>query len=257
MLLVWLNIKLICVCVCAFAGRPGPYREFLGRLALKSQATVLSVDYRRSPEHPYPAGPEDCLNAYLWLIKTKKVPSSRIVLAGDSAGGALTAEVLVRIRDGKHPQPAGGILISPWVDFSSAFKYPCGELNRKYDVLGVKMDHVVKWYLGDRTIESVAPLFRPLEGLAPMLIEVGDSELFRDQVLAFYNRALEAGVNVVCNNYEDMIHDFQIFFMFSRMPSITLSLKNMANFVIQQTDASVTTATASKKETYVFHRRIL
>jgi acetyl esterase/lipase len=77
------------------------YRGFSGLLARGAAAEVLAVDYRLSPEHPYPAAVEDCLAVYRTLIQT--VDHHGVVIAGDSAGGGAALSALCRLRDRGEP----------------------------------------------------------------------------------------------------------------------------------------------------------
>src|SRR5690606_37101084 len=100
-------------------GSLGSHRDLVGRLAHASGGRVLALDYRLAPEHPFPAALEDALRAYRALLESG-VPSHKIVIAGDSAGGGLTLSTLFCLRDAGQPLPAGAALISPWVDVESS-----------------------------------------------------------------------------------------------------------------------------------------
>ncbi len=89
----------------------------LSSLAEQSGLHVLLPDYRLAPEHPRPAGLDDCCAAYRWLID-QGFPAARIAIAGDSAGGSLTLGVLMWARDQSLPLPACAVLMSPVTDFS-------------------------------------------------------------------------------------------------------------------------------------------
>jgi epsilon-lactone hydrolase len=82
-----------------------------------AQARVLVLDYRLAPEHPFPAAPQDCLAAYQWLLKSGVKPK-HLVVVGDSAGGGLVLAMLASLRQAALPQPAGAVLISPWLDLT-------------------------------------------------------------------------------------------------------------------------------------------
>ena len=92
------------------------------------------MDYRRPPEHPFPTPVDDCLSAYLYLLE-KTGDSSRIVFAGDSAGGNLVLSTLLRIAKHGISPPAGAILLSPWVDLTDNGRLPSWERNCKIDYL--------------------------------------------------------------------------------------------------------------------------
>src|SRR5271167_669962 len=91
------------------------HRAMISRIARASNARALAIDYRLAPEHPFPAAVEDTITAYRWLLAQGYKPS-KIVVAGDSAGGGLTIVLLLAIRDAGLPMPAGAVPISPWTD---------------------------------------------------------------------------------------------------------------------------------------------
>ena len=92
----------------------GAPRDLTYRLANESRAMVFSVNYRRAPEHCYPAAVDDVFQAFCCLAQY--VDPSRIVLMGDSAGGNLVVHALARIRDRGMKTAAGGVLMSPWLN---------------------------------------------------------------------------------------------------------------------------------------------
>ncbi|KAI5866100.1 alpha/beta-hydrolase [Durotheca rogersii] len=102
-----------------FFGSVDEHRYQMQRHARKLKARVFAPKYRLSPQFPFPCGLQDCLAAYLHLLTTHD--PTTIVLAGDSAGGGMVFSMLVTMRDGGIPLPAGAILISPWVDLTHSF----------------------------------------------------------------------------------------------------------------------------------------
>ncbi|KAJ5444794.1 uncharacterized protein N7458_008666 [Penicillium daleae] len=102
-----------------FFGSVDTHRYMLQRHARKLRGRVFAPDYRLAPQFPFPCGLQDCLAAYLWLLKS--YDSKEIILAGDSAGGGMALSLLVIMRDQGIPLPAGAILISPWVDLTHSF----------------------------------------------------------------------------------------------------------------------------------------
>ena len=74
-----------------------------------------AIDYRLAPETKFPGPLHDVVSAYLRLVEDLQIPAANIVLAGDSAGGGLTAALLLYLRDNDYPLPSGAILMSPWV----------------------------------------------------------------------------------------------------------------------------------------------
>lgn len=102
-----------------FFGSVDTHRYQLQRHARKLQARVFAPRYRLAPQFPFPCGLQDCLAAYLYLLSLHE--PSEIVLAGDSAGGGMVLSIMCILRDLNLPLPAGGILISPWVDLTHSF----------------------------------------------------------------------------------------------------------------------------------------
>lgn len=98
-------------------GSAKSHRHVAAAIAKAAGTPALLVDYRRAPEHPFPAAVEDAVASYRWLLGTGH-PSRRIVVAGDSAGGGLTVATLVALRDAGTALPAAGVCISPWVDLT-------------------------------------------------------------------------------------------------------------------------------------------
>ncbi|OOQ88173.1 lipase/esterase family protein [Penicillium brasilianum] len=102
-----------------FFGSVDTHRYMLQRHARKLNGRVFAPNYRLAPQFPFPCGLQDCMAAYLWLLKSYE--PKEIILAGDSAGGGMTLSLLVMMRDQGIPLPAGAILISPWVDLTHSF----------------------------------------------------------------------------------------------------------------------------------------
>ncbi|KAJ5175818.1 uncharacterized protein N7482_001695 [Penicillium canariense] len=102
-----------------FFGSVDTHRYMLQRHARKLKGRVFAPDYRLAPQFPFPCGLQDCMAAYLWLLKS--YDPKEILIAGDSAGGGMTLSLLVIMRDQGIPLPAGAILISPWVDLTHSF----------------------------------------------------------------------------------------------------------------------------------------
>ena len=94
------------------------HRAMVTETGRSAGVRTLAIDYRRTPEHPFPAALDDALQAYDWLLR-QGVHPGRIAIGGDSAGGGLTLAVMVALRDRGLPLPACGWCISPWVDMEA------------------------------------------------------------------------------------------------------------------------------------------
>ncbi len=100
------------------AGSIASHRAMVTETGRAAQARTLAINYRRTPEHPFPAALDDALKAYRWLL-AQGVQPSRIAIGGDSAGGGLTLATMVSLRESVLPLPACAWCISPWVDMEA------------------------------------------------------------------------------------------------------------------------------------------
>lgn len=213
------------------AESPVAHCSLLARLCQQAGARGFYVAYRLAPEHPYPAAPDDCLAAYRYLL-SQGVASSRIVIAGDSAGGGLTAVTAMRIRDLGLPAPAGLIMISPLLDLTFS-----GKSVRRNDGLdplfrGPVADALAPNYVpgGDVRDPYVSPLFGDVAGLPPALVLVGSSEILLDDSVRFTDRADHAELQV----WHDMPHIFPIV---DRLDEAGKAVQEMARFVEERVPA--------------------
>lgn len=113
-----------------YFGSIDDHRYQMQRHARKLKARVFAPRYRLSPQFPFPCGIQDCLAAYLYLLTQQD--ASTIIIAGDSAGGGMTLALLCLIRNQGLPMPAGGILVSPWVDLTHSFPSVAGDAPMDY-----------------------------------------------------------------------------------------------------------------------------
>jgi epsilon-lactone hydrolase len=180
--------------------------DHIGALARAARARVLAVEYRLAPEHPAPAATQDAVAAYRYLL-AEGVPSHRIVLAGDSAGGTLVLNVLLALRDAGVPLPAAGVALCPWVDLGcSGASF---QSNAGYDFVGEEHCRLAAaGYLAgtDARRPDISPLYADLAGLPPLLVQAGEAETLVDQVREFVERARASGVEVQASVYPDMVH---------------------------------------------------
>ncbi|MCK5800273.1 MAG: alpha/beta hydrolase [Deltaproteobacteria bacterium] len=187
------------------------HRDLMARVALRCRARVLGLAYRLAPEHPFPAALDDARAAYQWLRDSDDAQLP-IVFAGDSAGGGLALATLLSLRDAEASLPAAALLFSPWVDLSAAGG--SFEENARYDFLNARapfFGELVRAYAGETGARHplVSPGLGALHGLAPLLMQVGGAEIFRDQVRAIAERAEKAGVVVQLDELEGMVHVVQ------------------------------------------------
>ena len=188
--------------------------KMVGRLADAAACRALIIDYRLAPEHPFPAGLDDCLAAYEWLLHSGIAPE-KLIVAGDSAGGNLTLALLIALRDAGKPLPAGAVAISPATDltFAGESRITRAQLDPFFRNLGPETTALLKGYTGDHDPRHplISPLYGDLHGLPPLLLHVGDHEALLDGVVGFGERAAAVGVDVQMVVWPGMFHVFQIF----------------------------------------------
>jgi epsilon-lactone hydrolase len=191
-------------------GSPRSSANLAGLLSKQARAKVFSVEYRLAPENPYPAAPDDALRSYRALLD-KGIGQERIALFGESAGGALALGTLVAARDGGLPQPAAGVLYSPWVDLTLAG----GSMDTKaavdYLLAPDALQGAAYGYAGgaDPSSAKVSPLFEDLHGIAPLLIQCGSYEVLLDDATRLAAAAAAADVAVQLDVSPGMPHVFQ------------------------------------------------
>jgi len=184
------------------------------RLALRSGALVVALDYRLAPEHPFPAAVEDCLAAYRWLRAHGReigAAPGRVAVAGDSAGGNLAAVVSQRVAAAGEPPPAAQALIYPALDF--VFDTPSHR--DLEDAHIIPRDRIV-WYADqylpagiDRLDPRASPLrARDFSGQPPTLLITAGFDPLRDEGHAYADRLAAAKVDVVDREYPGQIHAF-------------------------------------------------
>jgi acetyl esterase/lipase len=193
-------------------GSVNTHRELISRLSRAAGVRALALNYRLAPEHPFPAAVKDAVSAYRWLLESGVEPA-RIVIAGDSAGGGLTVAALVALRDAGGPLPAAGVCLSPWVDLEGIGDSMTAKAEVDPLIEREGLIEMAKAYLGgaDPRTPLAAPLYADLTGLPPLLIHVGTAETLLDDSTRLAERAGCAGVDVVFEPWEDMIHVWHIF----------------------------------------------
>lgn len=189
------------------------YRTFAGLYnEVSGGMSVLTIDYRVAPEHPYPAALEDAVSAFDWLVE-QGFTEKQIIVAGDSAGGGLALALCMYLKDHGRSLPKGIIAMSPWTDLTASG--PSYDENFEKDPLfGNTRDSLIysKDYVGtnDPTDPYISPLFGDYEGFPPMLLQVGSIEMLLSDSELVAKKAKEAGVSVKLTIYEGMFHIFQM-----------------------------------------------
>jgi len=211
-------------------GSPNSHRSLVANIAIASKARALVIDYRMAPEHPHPAAVEDAVTAYKWLL-SNKVDSKHLAVVGDSAGGGLSVALLVSLRDRNVPLPAACVCLSPWTDL--AFTGESWKSKAAVDLIiyDYKELAFAKMYLGglDPKTPLASPLYADLKGLPPLLVQVGTDEVLLSDSTRLVDRAQQAGVNAVIDEWEKMQHVWQ--FAASFIPEGRRAIERIGEFV--------------------------
>ena len=214
---------------------PSAYRVFARRLSAALGAHVLLPEYRLAPEYPFPAGVDDCLEAYRWLL-AQGHSAARIVIAGDSAGGNLALVTAMRIRDDGLPAPGCVVMLSPATDLtggSASLTY-----NRDRDPMLVPqvLRAVLAAYAPNADVNHpwLSPINGSFDRMPPLLFHAGSSELLVDDSIRAADRARRADVSVELEVWPDMPHVFQ---MLDWLPETQAAIDGIARFVQQHVPA--------------------
>lgn len=183
--------------------------------AVGAEAIVVSVDYRLAPEHRYPAAVEDAWAATLWVAEhggELGADTARMAVAGDSAGGNMSAVIAQRARDEAGPPIAFQLLWYPATMWDASL--PSFTENATAPILDARGVAVFsRWYAGEVDLSDPPPDMAPgraknLSGLPPAYIGVAGHDPLRDDGIRYGELLAAAGVPVEVHNAETMVHGF-------------------------------------------------
>lgn len=194
-------------------GTPEQNEALMFEFVKKAECIIAAPDYRLAPEHKYPANVDDCYAALVWMTENLPVKKDKVAVAGQSAGGGLTAAVALRARDEGKPAICFQMPLYPMLDCRnitpSSYQIKDHRVwNRDFNLTAWKM------YLGDingDVPEYASPaLAKDLSGLPPAYIMVGTLDPFRDEDIDYANRLMKAGVPVELHVVPGAFHGFEI-----------------------------------------------
>jgi acetyl esterase len=183
-------------------------------LAARARCVVVAVDYRKSPEHKFPAASDDGLASIRWLREHGvglDIDLDRLAIGGDSAGGNLTAGLCHRLRDAGEPQPAVQVLLYPMTQHRAPFGS-----RARFGKGALLTTEMIEWFRNhylrgpeDSTHPLVSPLLSPdFRDLAPAIIRTAGFDPLRDEGHAYAQALAQAGVRVDYRCHERLIHGF-------------------------------------------------
>jgi acetyl esterase len=184
-------------------------------LADVSGCVVVAVDYRRAPEHPFPAAIDDAVAAYIWVQRHPgelSIAPGRVGVMGDSAGGNLSAALALEVRGLSVLPPVAQGLVYPAVDLDT-LRFPSHQsVGSGFGLERAAIEWFRSQYLpspDDRRSPRVSPLLASdLTGAAPALVVTAGFDPLRDEGKAYADALAAAGVPVRYRCYDDMIHGF-------------------------------------------------
>ncbi len=188
----------------------------LEHVADRCGLAVLSVEYRLAPEHPYPAGPDDCEAAALWLARNAKgeLGTERLLIGGESAGAHLAVVTLLRLRDrhGFRGFAAANLVFGAFDLSLTPSAASWGERNLVLSTPTIRWftDHFVP-DAARRRDPDVSPLYADLRGLPPALFSVGTLDPILDDSLFMHQRWIAAGNEAELAIYPGGAHGFTLF----------------------------------------------
>lgn len=206
------------------------HKEFAARLGIEAKANVLLLDYRLAPEHPFPAGLDDAVMAYRWLLM-QGYDAANIVIAGDSAGGGLALATAMKLRDENVALPACLCMISPWTDLTMS-----GDTVRSHATTDIMLN--TEWlrlmahhYAGPDGLANplASPLFGRYSGLPPMVVHASADEILLSDSQRMANNARKAGVDVTLELGKGVWHIWHVHAGY--MPESKAALKKLGRFI--------------------------
>jgi epsilon-lactone hydrolase len=187
--------------------------DLASQVGRRTQAKVISVDYRLAPEHPYPAAVDDALAAYEGLLDNGIAPWD-IAFVGESAGGGLAIATLVNARDHELPLPAAAFVMSPYADLT--LSGTTMETRREVDPLlswELLRPRVTDYTSGhDTTLGLISPVFADLSSLPPLIIQAGTHEVLLDDAVRLAQEAATVDVEVTLDITPLVPHVFQAYY---------------------------------------------
>lgn len=210
------------------------HRAIVAKFVQGTGVPALLFEYRNAPENPYPAALDDAVAAYHWLLN-EGVSPSKIVLAGDSAGGGLLLATLLRLKDEAVPLPAGAAALSPWTDVACT-----GETftSNSHRCLSPPNSWLAcsKHYAGinDPSYPYISPLNGDLMGLPPLYLSAGGHEILLSDSIRFAEKARHAGVDITLKVGEGLCHCYPA--CAPMFPEATETLKDICSFIRRQLD---------------------
>lgn len=206
------------------------HRRFVSRLSQETGAKVLNVGYRLAPQATIEEAVADGLDGYRFALAQGFAPE-RIVLAGDSAGGLMAADVALAARDAGLPVPAGQVLMSPLTSSDMDLKYRALKDHRDvmFPFMTVKFIYDVFATVNGSRPPPLMPPEADLRGLGPFLLQAGTHEMLLNDTIVFAERLRAHNVEVWVQQWHKAMHMFQL--SFDVNPDARRAVEEVAAFI--------------------------
>lgn len=208
------------------------HRPIAAGLARRCNTAVFSLEYRRAPEHRFPAALDDVERAYRWLFGRRD--GAPIAIAGDSAGGGLALALAMRARDLGWPAPSCVVCFSPWMDLAGTSATMATNDGRCAMFRPENIDAFARIYLGDASPRDprASPVYGDLAALPPILLQVGSTELLLGDARGVHSRVTAAGGRSRLSVYDDVLHCWHM--LDGLVPESAVALDEAAAFILEE-----------------------
>ena len=207
-------------------------RKAIGHIAKAVGVRALVLNFRRAPEHKFPAQIDDVEKAYRWLL-AKTIRPENIASVGHSIGGNLAVSLAVRLRDKGAPLPAAILSVSPWYDIE--MKNKTWESNAETDKLLTRQaaEFFRESWIGGTGVARNDPrvnlLYADLTGLPPIMVYYGAHETLVGEAIEFAKRAKDAGVDVTLRSLPEGQHNFIL--GAGRVPEVNRAIEEIGGWL--------------------------
>ena len=196
-------------------------------LAQQSGRRIIMVEYRLSPEHPYPLPQQEMRRVYSALLD--RYGASRLIVSGESAGGNLALGLMQYARDNDLPLPRCAVLFSPWCDLANQGDSHIFNDTRDPTLNNDWVDIAASWHAGGCALDDpgLSPMHGDMRGLPPCIITTGSRDLLLSQCLRLAAKLHATGVECDLRVWEGLWHVFE----FYPIPEAQLSIAETAAFI--------------------------
>jgi len=231
----------------AYISRMMFYYRLLNKRYSKASngGTVIHYQYRCAPEHIYPAALEDTMKVWDWVLEQGWKPEN-IIIVGDSAGGHLAMDLLLKLHDTGREMPRAGVLMSPWIDMTASgdsyvYNYKVdpvfgirGYTPTQEEVRELLMKSELYMWLGDNDREDpyISPALAEYDNTyPPMWVTAGGNEMLLSESETLVKKLQDAGVDATLYVPDGMFHAYPIYELF---PEAQKALKLIFQFIHDQ-----------------------